>query len=220
MNRLTNDQLHEMLVLQQVLNSKVDPKWIEKNYPWCRAIRVECAELSEHIGWKWWKHQSPNMVQAHIELVDIWHFMLSSALASNENQVMAAIDAINGGLMFPHMEMIHALGKKFCINGLELHEKVDVLSAFASLGYTFPALFEAIMKDCELSWATLRRMYLAKNVLNIFRQDNGYKAGTYVKDWGGVEDNVRLEQIMEAQPNCSAEELHAELTRMYQGVTA
>ncbi len=36
----------------------------------------------------------------------------------------------------------------------------------------------------------------AKNVLNIFRRDNGYKAGTYQKSWQGREDNEHLVSVI------------------------
>ena len=46
-------------------------------------------------------------------------------------------------------------------------------------------------------------MYISKNVLNIFRQNNGYKEGTYIKQWPSmlcpddtVEDNVYLEGFL------------------------
>ncbi|MED5520192.1 MAG: dUTP diphosphatase, partial [Pseudomonadota bacterium] len=33
---------------------------------------------------------------------------------------------------------------------------------------------------------------------NFFRQDNGYKEGTYVKVWEGREDNEHLVEVMDA----------------------
>jgi hypothetical protein len=33
---------------------------------------------------------------------------------------------------------------------------------------------------------------MAKNILNRFRQDHGYKVQTYMKMWDGQEDNVYL----------------------------
>ncbi len=47
-----------------------------------------------------------------------------------------------------------------------------------------------------MSWEDLFVQYICKNVLNFFRQDNGYKQGTYVKQWGGKEDNEHLVEIM------------------------
>lgn len=39
--------------------------------------------------------------------------------------------------------------------------------------------------------------YVGKNVLNKFRQDNGYKEGTYIKIWkDGREDNEHLMDYM------------------------
>jgi hypothetical protein len=218
MQRLTNSQLEEMLLMQHVTNTRVNHDWQNANYAWSRAIRVECAELSDHLGWKWWKKQEPNWPQAKIELVDIWHFMLSAAIVGAQGDLDDAIRDINNGLCFPHLEVIEILGKRFTLNGLKLHEKVDVLSAFASMDYTFPALFELIMTDCGMTWVELRAGYMAKNVLNMFRQDHGYKEGTYVKLWHGVEDNVRLEQILAEKPELTAEELRAELWKIYETV--
>ncbi|MGB1748130.1 MAG: hypothetical protein ACPHGW_11420, partial [Pseudohongiellaceae bacterium] len=36
------------------------------------------------------------------------------------------------------------------------------------------------------------------NVLNFFRQDNGYKEGTYRKLWSGREDNEVLVDILQS----------------------
>lgn len=40
--------------------------------------------------------------------------------------------------------------------------------------------------------------YFGKNVLNQFRQDNGYKEGTYIKIWNNEEDNVHMLRIVES----------------------
>jgi hypothetical protein len=39
-------------------------------------------------------------------------------------------------------------------------------------------------------------MYIGKNALNIFRQNNGYKDGTYVKIWSDKEDNEYLTHFL------------------------
>lgn len=50
-----------------------------------------------------------------------------------------------------------------------------------------------------MSWEVLFRQYVGKNVLNFFRQDHGYKEGTYIKVWAdGREDNEHLVEIMQA----------------------
>ena len=42
----------------------------------------------------------------------------------------------------------------------------------------------------------LYRMYVGKNVLNFFRQDHGYKEGSYIKIWDGREDNEHLSDLL------------------------
>ncbi|HNE25939.1 MAG TPA: dUTP diphosphatase, partial [Pseudomonadales bacterium] len=76
-------QILTMLALQDSMNCKVHPQWREQGYEWHRAIWVECAELMDHYGWKWWKKQQPDFEQVQLELIDIFHFGLSSLLAKN-----------------------------------------------------------------------------------------------------------------------------------------
>jgi hypothetical protein len=48
----------------------------------------------------------------------------------------------------------------------------------------------------ELDFESLYTAYVGKNVLNFFRQDHGYKDGTYVKNWAGREDNEHLVDLV------------------------
>ena len=60
--------------------------------------------------------------------------------------------------------------------------------------------------------------HVGKNVLNFFRQDHGYKAGTYQKLWGGREDNEHLVEIMQSLDSGSASfqhQLYASLKDRY-----
>ena len=78
------------------------------------------------------------------------------------------------------------------------------------------AVFNRLLKNflpMELS-----REYLGKNALNKFRQDNGYKEGTYIKIWSGEEDNVHLDTILanfEKDEPISFEEIYAHLEIRY-----
>jgi hypothetical protein len=47
-----------------------------------------------------------------------------------------------------------------------------------------------------MAFDELYEIYVGKNVLNMFRQDHGYKEGTYLKIWQGREDNEHLADIM------------------------
>ena len=66
-----------MLEMQNAMNTKVHTEWFNQGFEWYRAIWVECAEMLDHYGWKWWKKQTPDTEQVILELVDIFHFGLS-----------------------------------------------------------------------------------------------------------------------------------------------
>jgi len=51
--------------------------------------------------------------------------------------------------------------------------------------------------------------------LNAFRQNHGYKNGSYVKFWGEVEDNVVAFDIMDKYPNISPTDLYQKLEIEY-----
>jgi hypothetical protein len=53
-----------------------------------------------------------------------------------------------------------------------------------------------LLAACERDFDDLYRSYVAKNVLNMFRQDHGYKRGDYIKVWDGQEDNEVLAELI------------------------
>ena len=83
--KLTVDQIDVMLRMQQSMNSKVDPDWRQARYPYLRAVVIEGAEAIEHHGWKWWKKQELDLAQLQMELIDIWHFILSEMLLRHDD---------------------------------------------------------------------------------------------------------------------------------------
>jgi dimeric dUTPase (all-alpha-NTP-PPase superfamily) len=53
------------------------PKWV-LNY--CRAMTQELAELTDSVPWKWWaKYQKLDEQNARVEVVDLFHFLISLA---------------------------------------------------------------------------------------------------------------------------------------------
>jgi hypothetical protein len=61
-------------------------------------------------------------------------------------------------------------------------------------------------------------MYIGKNVLNRFRQDNGYQTGEYRKLWAGREDNEHLVELLaelQGEPEDLPTRLYAALTERY-----
>ena len=88
---LKSHQLSTMLTLQDKMNRKVNPDWLKTRSPFLRAVVIEGAEAIEHHGWKWWKKQHCDLPQLQMELVDIWHFILSEILLRNQANIDLAV---------------------------------------------------------------------------------------------------------------------------------
>ena len=199
------EKIKEMLDLQNKINEKVHPHWREQNFEWYRAIWVECAELIDHYGWKWWKKQSPNQAQIELELVDIWHFGLSILLSKYD--IEKSISLISEG-------MIDQRGSGKFKENLE-----DFTSNTLQTRSFDLKRFNQVMNDVGLTFEKLYVGYISKNVLNSFRQDKGYQAGTYIKDWGGIEDNeylIRLASKMDPKSENFSSELYTLMEKEYE----
>ena len=73
------------------------------------------------------------------------------------------------------------------------------------------------MRALPMSFDELFRLYVGKNVLNGFRQDHGYKDGTYRKTWAGREDNEHLMELLDGVdvPATAAADLYVKLEARY-----
>ena len=208
-----------MLALQANVNAKVDPNWITARYPYLRAVAIEGAEAIEHHGWKWWKKQDKDLSQLQMELVDIWHFILSEILLRNDDNQLTPLEYLLSSLSDANsLQLIELDNTAYKLNETDLVTKLELLIAISIARRIDLGLFESIMRDCELTWTDLFCQYVGKNVLNMFRQDNGYKEGTYRKMWEGREDNEHLVEILESlDPDLPSfkDEIYSALTNTY-----
>ncbi len=173
-----------MLALQDEMNSRVDPDWRARGRAWYRAIWIECAELMDHYGgWKWWKASVQDREQAMLEIVDIWHFGLSIRIRVDGDHARAAETIVE--------EWLHPRPSQGFLCDVETlaHHALDTHDFLV-------AMVPPMLQDLGCDFEALYRAYIGKNVLNFFRQDHGYKAGTYHKIWHDQEDNVHLIEVL------------------------
>lgn len=214
---ITETQLLAMLELQDGMNSKVNPAWVAANNNWHRAIQVEGVEAIEHHGWKWWKKQECDLAQLRMELVDIWHFILSASIQGKFGNIALARMEMQNELHL-RQKSVQFDNRYYVLAQLSLLDKLDLLVGLAAAKRTSLALFESLLHDCDMEWNDLFKQYVGKNVLNVFRQDHGYKAGTYIKIWDGREDNEHLVEVLAAVDLASAtvrDELYGALKARY-----
>jgi len=95
------DKFDELFRLQKQLNQRIGvdtdrmtdaerQQWL-LNY--CRAMSQEVAELTDSVPWKWWaKYQTFDQQNARVEVVDLFHFLISAAqvLGLNADEIFEA----------------------------------------------------------------------------------------------------------------------------------
>ena len=198
-----------MVELQKHHNELVHPQWDQQNFPFNRAIWVECAELLDHFGWKWWKQQESDIIQSKIEIVDIWHFGLSALMVKYQDQTVDTLSAEISECMQTQREE------------LPFREAVENVANQALSGSFEIESFLMMMHALPMTIRDLFKIYVDKNTLNLFRQNHGYKEGTYIKQWFGREDNEHLAELAEDLSPTSPtymSDLEALLTERYHHV--
>jgi hypothetical protein len=194
---LSDQQARTMLSLQSAMNAKVDPDWVAARYPYMRAVVIEAAEAIEHHGWKWWKKQEKDLPQLQMELIDIWHFLLSQILLNEGGSESAALLKLNEQLeAIENSNQVYFDGKSYNLSSMDLLEQIELLIGISAARRIEMSVFASIMSSCEMGWTELYCQYVGKNVLNFFRQDHGYQDGSYQKMWNGREDNEYLVEVM------------------------
>ena len=199
-------QLASMAAMQRRHNEQIHPEWTGQGHEYYRAVWVECAELLDHFGWKWWKRHAVDRDQVVLEVVDIWHFGLSELIRAGEvNRELAK--RLQASLAEP--------------TRLDFRLAVEELarSSLSSRGFDIDA-FAGVMRALPLTFDELYETYVAKNVLNVFRQTNGYGSGEYRKVWDGREDNEHLSELVGTLDTAAAsfpEDLARALASRYAG---
>lgn len=213
----TDKKLQTMMDMQDTLNSKLNKAWASQGWDWSLAIIDECMEIHGHLGWKWWKDTASykqgvtdkNRKQVQLEVVDVWHFVLSALIAKGHTaeDIRKDFNSING-------------------DAIDIYQAVDWLMEDAVLHSTPRLSFNSLLHHTGLTWDKLFEIYVGKFALNKFRWDNGYAEGSYEKSWlipdvslMYQEDNWYLELILadfaEHGIEVTAEKVQAALQSYY-----
>ena len=217
-------KLEEMFLLQKQLNDSTNGKNWElgqnkfgKDINWLRCIHMEVAELIDSTPWKHWKNinAEPDMNNIHVELVDIWHFLMSYIL--QETNVPRAVSLVNTHCIY---EAVEDIDVKLMVKEAEQLSYISFaietgnMPSFNGIERFIDQFFRCC-KISGLSFTWLQKLYIGKNCLNKFRQDHGYKEGTYIKVWNGDEDNVIMVSVLETMEDVSFDELYSKLEDNY-----
>jgi len=226
------NKIKEMLELQYKLNVDTNgddwKNWVSPNgkiINWKRCIYMETVEAIDSVSWKHWKDIKGGIDSDNfrVEIVDVWHFLMSYLL-----EQMSMDDALK--IVYKNIEWGPFIEKLPTELNEENNLKLDdiLLPYEEMMAYSliktnsseyivdFVKSFFTCVKSSGMTFDDLYSLYIWKNVLNKFRQDNGYKEWTYKKIWSnGQEDNVTMQYIIKQNSNLSFEEFYTELQKEY-----
>ena len=221
------EKVKSMFQLQQKLNDETNGIGWEDGYTkqgrlisWRRCIYMELAELVDSYNWKHWKdiNIEPDWENAKLEVIDIWHFVMSLGLEEykyNKKELSDIVkcviesqyfnDFVNTPAPVPEEDIYITITTiehfiKNCLQGESFNKLIDDFFEVALL--------------CGVNIDVLYKYYIGKNILNMFRQDHGYKDGKYIKVWDGKEDNEVMMEIL-ATKTLDADGLYSELKEIY-----
>ncbi len=195
--------IKQCVELQDELNTQISPDWRSLRYDWQRYICVELAELMDHVGYKHWKKATGDLYQQQLEVVDIFHFLLSDMLVSS------SIDSVVRDINVLKDVQVEPLEKA------DLLFRLDELISTSATKQFGRSDFTELYKLLGMELDDVCKMYLGKNTLNKFRANNGYKEGTYKKIWKGREDNKVLEEILNEKLDNYTDAVYARLEKEY-----
>ncbi len=223
------ERLEEMFALQNRLNDDTNgPGWRDgvtkqgKVINWKRCIVMETAELIDSFSWKHWKNIEGgiDLENVRIEMVDIWHFVMSHVLrfkTAEEAADLALATWRESSVRVPS-EWSEADNGRID----ELLAPFEDLMALALVRSEGPVDLEELLERfwvcldaTGMDFDRLYRLYIGKNALNQFRQGHGYKEGHYKKLWNGREDNAVLQEILASDPDITYERLLGSLEDIY-----
>lgn len=220
-----------MLELQQKLNDATNgldwEKGVTKNgkkINWRRCIYMESAEMIDSFGWKHWKSiaQATDYENLQIEIVDVWHFVMSLVLEFAHNSGAEPIEELAARItQTPEYQKLSTEIPLTFGNDDILMTKIENVMRLALIPVS-PEMIGALIEEFfELAYlgalnvTQLYRLYVGKNILNQFRQDHGYKEGSYIKIWNGSEDNAVMKSAWEANPDMTPDGLYEALKAAY-----
>lgn len=201
-------QLKALLTMQNHLNEVVNPDWLKASYKWNTAVLVEAVEAIDYIGsecgYPWWKVREAKVPELTLELIDMLHFVLSSFYEIVEGDLDAAWERYDQVILNPlepdEYTVLSAL-EEMCstsvIANVVINDKDDNITDLVDFTLHQLNLLHLLFDMYDISMETVFTTYTGKYALNLFRQANGYKQGTYHREWDGKNDNDHLSDITE-----------------------
>ena len=193
-------------------NSLSGERWKTSPPAYLDAIWTEATEAYNHTNWEWWKNINKEIDygQIKMELIDILHFLVSETLVSTREKESESLSKVlHDG--YNQVIKAHAGNEtdkepsdlKYALRAF-IHMATSADKHPEDVAFILWSGFFTFMYLLDMTWAEVYKLYVGKNLLNTFRQNNGYKKDTdrYKTRWAAVEgkgweDNQFLTQLLE-----------------------
>lgn len=190
---------NEIVQLQTKINVKVFPDWEVRNLNWKLAILIENAELLDSTNWSWWKVRENDWNNITIEMIDIFHFLL--AMLIEQKATNTIIPYIAGKEVQTKDLVMSELNNELANSIIKKMSEDFILSLATGNLLSSLIIWFDVWYSMGKNSKDLFKLYKMKYTLNIFRQDHGYKEGTYQKIWNSQEDNVTAFELIKDLEN-------------------
>lgn len=219
-----------MLEMQNELNTKTaGAQWLERGLPWRRAIYMEAAEAIDSLPWKWWKSAEVDLDNLALELIDVWHFVLSwliqeegvspknlvrgaARLVYEDERSMSVLQGFVGG--GGDLEQFKQVGIEKLESIIHACSNDAVKQAGNTNLVTHVAMHALALMMVLFPTKNMPAIYIAKNWLNEHRQQEGYnnpnmsyrKKVVMERGASSVEDNAYALMWVEANMDADKDE--------------
>ena len=213
-------------LIQETL--KIHYKFVENylgnitNVPTKQLAIAYLAEMGELVNsdttWKWWSKPEIDNDNILIELADSFLFILNIVYILDKkynvsrNEIAQVIQENISKLQKNKVKSIAIVDLiTYNTNSISHFDFDNWKNEISGLTYNHFLIGIHYGHKPE----NILKLVLAKNVLNIFRQEHGYKTGQYEKLWNGIEDNVYLFEYAKNNENITYENTYKFLELAY-----
>jgi dimeric dUTPase (all-alpha-NTP-PPase superfamily) len=197
--------------MQDELNSLISGEnWreIRKAEDFIIATTVECAELLNCFNWEWWrKRNEKTRDDILMELVDIYHFVVSYCLMIDNIDNLTAVK-----YYFPGVKN----NRK--VNIYNVNRYVTRLITYLSNDYNAVDIIQSLLyltNSLNFEIKDVYKVYCAKHALNRFRLNHGYKEGKYDRNWAGRDDNEVVIEYIKGRDEVDSDSIYEYLETSY-----
>ena len=188
------------------------------------AILSELNEVLDSRDWKHWKKGSNDDDNLLLELVDLMHFiplginlinldtrrlfmhMEREEVSNVMHRYQKEIDllpTLDRQLEWFTMNILTYIASANSTIDPQSYERKMVLYVSSIMMVVDMYGRVSGINDFDTIMQNMWKKYILKNALNVVRGNNGYKEGTYIKIWNGVEDNeVVLSTLLDNAYGC------------------